>query len=311
MPLLWSIFFFLVLVIFIIENYIYKKKEIKKQCLKNFCIHDFYWFFLSLLFFLIFWYVVFKNEGSDIANTKITLFSTGYLLEILLSIDNVFVWFLIFQSFKIPISFQKKVLSYGIWGAVVFRSIMIFYGKIFFSKWHWLLCLFGFFFLLTSLKFIFFSNKTNLNKKNIKISWIYNICRVSKDINSEKFFMIINNKFFITPLFVSLITIELSDIAFSVDSIPAIFSITNDFFIVFSSNIFSILGLRSMYFFVSIIIEKNSIIKYGLSVVLIFIGLKMIFEHFFVIPAFITFFIILIIIIITFIINSVLNYKKY
>lgn len=311
MPLLWMIFFFLVLMIFTIDYYIYKKIKIKKSFLKHIFIHDFYWFFLSLLFFIIFWLIVFRNEGIEIANLKITLFSTGYLLEILLSIDNLCAWFFIFQYFKIPIHFQKKVLSYGIWSAVILRSIIIFFGKVFFYKWHWLLLLFGFLFLFTSLKFILFSKKNDSSKKSIRMSWIFNVFRVSKDVNSEKFFTIINNKFFITPLFLSLITIELSDIMFSVDSIPAIFSITDDFFIVFSSNIFSILGLRSMYFLIANIIEKNTIIEYGLSVILMFIGLKMIFENFFVIPASIIFLIISAIITITFIFNKILHYKNF
>lgn len=310
MPLLWSIFFFVVLMIFIIDHYIYKKRRIKEGFLKCFFVYDFYWIFLSLLFFLTFWYVVLQNEGIGIANLKITLFFSGYLLEILLSIDNVCIWFLVFRSFKIPICFQKKVLSYGIWSAVILRSIMIFIGKAFFSKWHWLLCVFGFIFLLTSLKCIFFSKKTNSDKKSIIISWISNNFRVSKDVNSEKFFTIINDKFFLTPLCLSLITIELSDIIFAVDSIPAIFSITDDFFIILSSNIFSVLGLRSMYFFVSMIIEKNTIIEYGLSVILMFIGLKMMLENFFFIPISITFLMILIIVVVIFIINRIVNVKK-
>ncbi|CAL4326230.1 TerC/Alx family metal homeostasis membrane protein [Buchnera aphidicola] len=314
-PLLWSIFFFLIVIIFAIDNYIYKDNKIQEKSLKHsfFCYS--YWFFLSLFFILFFWFVTYKNESSTVANKNVILFFTGYLLEVLLSIDNVFVWFLVFKSLKIPIIFQKKVLLYGIWSAVILRFVIIFYGQILFSKYHWILYFFAMFFLATSLKIIFFNSKNNSQndsqEKNIGMFWISNFFRVSQDVHDKKFFFVLNKKLFITPLLLSLIIIELSDIIFSIDSIPAIFSITDNFFIIVTSNIFAVLGLRSMYFFISTIVEKYPEIEYGLSGVLIFIALKILLEKFVVISTMITLLIILIIIMLTLIINKFLKFKKH
>lgn len=310
--LLWSIFFFFILIIFIIDHYIYNHKKIERKNLKHSYFYYFHWFFLSLFFSVIFWFLTYQNKGSTIANENIALFFTGYLLEILLSIDNVFGWFLIFKSLKIPKIFQRKILLYGVWGALILRSILIFYGEILFSKYNWFLYLFGIFFVFASAKVIFFKNEDSSKEKKNRMFFFYKIFRVSKEINSKKFFFIIKkNKLFITPLFLSLIVIELSDIVFAIDSIPAIFSITNNFFIILTSNIFSVLGLRSMYFFISIIIDKNPEIEYGLSFVLMFIGFKILFSKFFVISTFITLLTISIILIITFLINRILYFKKY
>ncbi|WP_261979699.1 TerC/Alx family metal homeostasis membrane protein [Buchnera aphidicola] len=310
MKLLWSIFFFLIVIIFIIDHYIYKKNKIQEKFLKKSFFYCFYWFFLSLFFVIIFWFITYKNQGPAIANENIIIFFTGYLLEILLSIDNVFVWFLIFKSLKIPKIFQRKVLLYGIWSAVILRASIIFYGQILFSKYHWILYFFGVFFLLTSLKMIFFNTKNSTKEKNIRMFWISNVFRVSHCIDNKKFFFISDKKLFITPLLLSLIMIELSDIIFSIDSIPAVFFITDNFFIILTSNIFAVLGLRSIYFLISVIIEKYPEIEYGLSGVLIFIAFKILLEKFFVISTFLTLLIILIILIIPCMIKRILYFRR-
>lgn len=273
-----------------------------------------YFFYYLLVFFcfiFMFWLVLYTDKGIKIANEKIISFLTSYLVEILLSIDNVLAWFFIFKTLKIPLMYQKKVLLYGLFGALILRVICVFFGSFLFSKWNWILYLFGVFFVLTSFKFIFFSNKESDSKeKSIKKTWIYKTFRVTENINSESFFLKIQKKIFITPLFISLILIELSDIIFSIDSIPAIFSITSDLFIILSSNFFAVLGLRSMYLFTANFIKNFPIITYSLSFILMFIGLKILFEKFFFISTFLTLITIILIFIFTFLINIIFNFKK-
>lgn len=302
-------FFFLILIILMFSKHIFKNIKKISFFLKN-CF--FSYFFLFLLFVFTFWFVLYSDKGIKVANEKIICFLTSYFLEILLSVDNVFAWFLIFKSFKIPLICQKKVLLYGFLGALILRSIFIFSGSFLFSKCNWILYLFGILFILTSFKFIFFSNIESDNKeKNTKKLWIYKIFRVAENISSEKFFLKVQKKIYITPLFISLILIELSDIVFSVDSIPASFSLTNDLFIVFSSNFFAVLGLRSMYLFTTNFLKVFPIMKYALSLVLMFIGFKILIEKFFPISIFLTLATILVIFIITFLINLIFNFKKY
>lgn len=272
----------------------------------------FYYIYAFLLFILIFWYFIYFHKGIQIANQNIICFLTGYLLEIFLSIDNVFVWFLIFKFFKIPLIYQKKVLLYGLWGALILRSIFSLFGFFLFVKWNWILYFFGIFFIYTSVKFILFPHEEFNNKEdNIKLLWIYKFFRVTKDVKNEKFFVKIEKKLFITPLFISLILIELSDIIFSLDSIPAIFSITHNFFIIFFANFFAVICLRSIYLFTSNFIKNFPLMKYSLPVILIFIGLKILTEKFFNISIFLTLSIILLILIITFLINIIFNYKNF
>ncbi|WP_367682126.1 TerC family protein [Buchnera aphidicola] len=248
----------------------------------------------------------------QIANENIICFLTSYLLEILLSIDNVFAWFLIFKFFKIPLIYQKKVLLYGLWGALIFRSIFSFFGFFLFIKWSWILYFFGIFFIYTSVKIIFCRHEELNNKEdNIKFLWIYKFFRVTRNIDNEKFFVKIEKKLFVTPLFISLILIEFSDIIFSVDSIPAIFSITHNFFIIFFANFFAAICLRSMYLFTSNLIKNFPLIQYALPTILVFLGFKILIEKFFSISIFLTLSVIITILIAAFLLNIIFNYKNF
>ncbi|WP_343154399.1 TerC family protein [Buchnera aphidicola] len=270
----------------------------------------FIYFFVFLLFISIFWCILYKISGIHIANKNVICFLTSYLLEIILSVDNIFVWFLIFKSLEIPNVYQKKVLFYGLIGALILRFLLSFFGYFVFLKWHWILYFFGVLFIFISLKIFFCSSNPKNEEKNIGLSWIYKTFRITNNSSCKNFFLKINNKIFCTPLFISLVLIELSDLIFSADSIPAVFSITHDLFIILSSNIFSVLGLRSMYFFISPIINKFPMIEYALSIILMFIGFKILFEKFIIISNFFTFSIILIILVATFIINVFFIKKK-
>ncbi len=212
-------------------------------------------------------------------------FITGYLIELSLSIDNIFVIAIIFASFKISQKYQHRVLFWGILGAIVFRGLMISFGVVIIKEFAWTTYLFGTFLIFTAAKMLFTKEEDDFQPKN---SFIYKtigkFIPITNEMNGERFFIKINKKNFATPLFVALIVIEVMDVLFAVDSVPAILAITSDPFLVFSSNIFAILGLRSMYFFLSNMLEKFQYLEYSLIAILSFVGLKMLLQNFIEIP---------------------------
>lgn len=206
---------------------------------------------------------------------------TGYLIELSLSIDNVFVIAVIFSSFAIPQKYQHEVLFWGILGAIVFRALMIFFGVALINKFDWIIYVFGVFLLYTAYKMLMHKDEGEFNpKKSFVFRNLKKIMPITSKMDGDKFFIRRMGIKAATPLFVALIVIELTDILFALDSIPAILAITADPFIVFSSNIFAILGLRSMYFLISNMLSKFRYINYSLVVILTFVGLKMLFGHY-------------------------------
>jgi len=213
-------------------------------------------------------------------------FITGYLIELSLSVDNIFVIAIIFASFKIPQKYQHRVLFWGILGAVVFRGLMIFFGVMLINKFAWTTYVFGVFLLFTAIKMLFSGKEEDFHPKD---SFIYKflgkVIPITSQMEHEKFFILTEKgKKAATPLFVALIVIEFMDVLFAVDSVPAILAITKDPFLVFSSNIFAILGLRSMYFFLANMLAKFSYLEYSLIAILSFVGLKMLLHEWFVVP---------------------------
>lgn len=210
---------------------------------------------------------------------------TGYLIELSLSIDNIFVIAVIFASFKIPQKYQHRVLFWGILGAIVFRGLMIYFGVLIINKFSWTTYLFGAFLLFTAIKMFFNSEEDDFEPKE---SFIYRalgkIMPLTSETDGEKFFIPTKKGKAATPLFVALIVIEVMDVLFAVDSVPAILAITSDPFLVFSSNIFAILGLRSMYFFLANMLEKFSYLEYSLIAILTFVGIKMLLVHHYKFP---------------------------
>lgn len=201
---------------------------------------------------------------------------TGYLIELSLSIDNIFIIAVIFASFKIPQKYQHRVLFWGILGAIVFRGLMIFFGVVLINKFSWMTYLFGAFLLFTAFKMFFKNEKEDFDPKHSLIYRIIGkIIPITTHTDKEHFFIKIDNVNHATPLFVALLVIEAMDVLFALDSVPAILAITSDPFIVFSSNIFAILGLRSMYFFLANMLEKFSYLEYSLIAILTFVGIKM------------------------------------
>lgn len=212
-------------------------------------------------------------------------FITGYLIELSLSIDNIFVIAVIFSSFKIPPQYQHRVLFWGILGAIVFRGLMIFFGVMLINKFSWMTYIFGAFLIFTAIKMLFKGEEEEFNPKK---SFIYRNLRklmpVTHHMENEHFFVKRRHIKAATPLFVALIVIEIMDVLFALDSVPAVLAITSDPFLVFSSNIFAILGLRSMYFFLANMLEKFSFLEYSLIAILTFVGIKMLIVHYYKLP---------------------------
>ena len=217
-------------------------------------------------------------------NNAVLKYITGYLIELSLSVDNIFVIAVIFASFKIPPMYQHRILFWGILGAIVFRAIMIFFGVALITRFEWIIYVFGVFLLYTAFKMLRGEEEEFNPKKSFVFRQIKKIYPITGSIQGDDFFVKRMGIKAATPLFVALIVIELTDILFALDSIPAILAITADPFIVFSSNIFAILGLRSMYFLISRMLAKFRYINYSLVVILAFVGIKMLASHYIHLP---------------------------
>ena len=229
------------------------------------------WINLALLFGAFLWY--------EYGSTRALEFFTGYIVEEALSVDNVFVFIIIFTYFAVPKDAQHKVLFWGVLSAIVFRAVFIVAGAAAVAAWHWILYLLGAFLIFTAIKLAVQDDAAVHPGKNPFIRLARKVLPVAADYHGSAFFVRRDGKLLMTPLLIVLLMIETTDIAFATDSIPAIFAITRDTFIIFTSNIFAVLGLRSLYFVVSGFLKEFRFLKYGLSVVLGFIGAKMLVEH--------------------------------
>lgn len=225
-----------------------------------------------------------ENPTGLTPNNAVLKYITGYLIELSLSVDNVFVIAVIFGSFKIPPLYQHRVLFWGILGAIIFRALMIFFGVALINKFEWIIYIFGIFLLYTAFNMLKGEDENFDPKNSFVFRQIKKIYPVTTQMNGHDFFIRRMGVKAATPLFVALVVIELTDILFALDSIPAILAITADPFIVFTSNILAILGLRSMYFLISRMLEKFRFINYSLVVILAFVGLKMLFSHYIELP---------------------------
>jgi tellurite resistance protein TerC len=239
---------------------------------------------IGLLFSFVI-YIIFKNGWVEnptnlLPSQAMIKYVTGYLIELSLSIDNIFVIAVIFSSFKVPPKYQHRVLFWGIMGAIVFRALMIFFGVALITKFDWITYVFGAFLIFTAIKLMFSNDDKVYNPRDsIVFKLVRKVIPITSTIENEKFFIRKRHLLVASPLFLVLIMIELTDVMFALDSIPAILAITTNPFIVFSSNILAILGLRSMYFFLSNMATKFHYIKYSLVAILSFVGVKLILVH--------------------------------
>jgi tellurite resistance protein TerC len=233
------------------------------------------WVALALAFNAILWWYLDGEAGREIANAKAAQFFTGYLIEKSLAVDNIFVFLMLFTYFSVPAKLLKRVLILGVIGAIVLRAAMILVGAWLIKEFHWVLYLFGVFLLVTGVKMLIFANANSDLEKNPILKWMRGHMNLTSDFDGEKFWVTRQNVRFYTPLFVVMILIGITDVVFAVDSIPAIFAITDDPFIVMTSNIFAILGLRAMYFLLADLKDRFHLLTYGLGVILVFVGTKM------------------------------------
>lgn len=284
---MWLGFLAFVVIMLFVDLFVFGGRKAHRVSTKEALFWSMLWFTLAIIFNVLLWWYLIQNFTVSIANEKALEFFTGYLIEKSLSFDNIFVFLIIFSYFSIPAKYQRRVLIYGVIGAIVMRLILILLGIWIVNQFHWILYIFGFFLLITGIKmFIFADDKPEL-EKNPLLHWMRNHLRITKELHGERFFIIQNQLFYVTPLFMVLILIEVSDLIFAVDSIPAIFAVTNDPFIVFTSNIFAILGLRALYFLLENMNKRFYLLKYGLAFILVFVGFKMLIAHWFKIPIFI------------------------
>ncbi|MDO6390763.1 TerC family protein [Pontibacter sp. BT731] len=255
------------------------------------------WISLALIFngLIYYWF----------GEAKAVEFLTGYLIEKSLSVDNIFVFVLVFGYFQIPPIYQHKILFWGILGALVMRVIFIFAGVALIEKFHWTIYIFGAFLIYTGYK-MFTEKGTQIDPENNPvIKFFRRMMPVTNQLHGDKFFVKVDGKRFATPLFLVLILIETTDLIFAVDSIPAILSITQDQFIVYTSNVFAILGLRSLYFALAHVVDRFVYLSYGLAVILAFVGTKMLLIDIFKIPTFISLLVIAVILIFSIVLSFV------
>ena len=285
---MWSGFLVIVLIMLAIDLFVVGGSKQHRVTLKEAATWSGIWVSVSFLFAGALWWYLDGTAGRELANQKALEYITGYLIEKSLAIDNVFVWLILFSFFAVPLELQKRVLILGVLGAIVMRTVMIFAGVWLITQFHWLLYVFGAFLLATGIKMWWFADATPDLANNPVIKWIRRHMKVSDELHGERFFIMKEEAGklvrYATPLFLVLLLVEITDLIFAVDSIPAIFAITTDPFIVLTSNIFAILGLRAMYFLLADMADRFSLLKYGLAIVLMFIGVKMLLIDLFKIP---------------------------
>jgi tellurite resistance protein TerC len=272
---MWGAFIAFVLVMLALDLFVFGGRKAHKVSVREAAAWSLVWVSLALLFNAGLWWYLNGTAGQEIADRKALEFLTGYLIEKSLSVDNVFIFLLIFSSFHISAEYQRRVLVYGVLGAIVMRAVMILAGAWLVREFSWVLYFFGFFLVVTGVRMLVMAEKEPDLNKNPVLKFARRHLRISEGDHGEKFTVMKGGVRFFTPLFLVLILIEVSDLVFAVDSIPAIFAITTDPFIVFTSNIFAIMGLRALYFLLADVADRFHLLKYGLAMVLAFIGAKM------------------------------------
>ena len=272
---LWIFFVAAVVAALFVDFVVLKKQGAHEVGVREALNWTIVWVLASFAFNGLFWWAVAQDHGSAVANARSMEFLTGYLIEKSLAVDNIFVFLLIFSYFAVPPEFQKRVLMIGIVGAIVLRTVMILLGSWLVTEFHWVLYLFGAFLLATGIKMWWAAGQEPDLESNPALRLLRRVLPVSRQFDGENFFTVENGRKIATPLLLVIALVGLTDVIFAVDSIPAIFAITTDPFIVLTSNVFAILGLRAMYFLLAAVAARFHLLSYGLAVVLVFIGTKM------------------------------------
>ncbi len=281
---MWTGFAVFVVVAIAIDLLVMEKQGAHKVTMKEAAGWSVIWFSLAFVFVGWLWWYLDGSQGREIANTVSMQFITGYLVEKSLSIDNIFVFLMIFSYFAVPAEYQKRALVVGIIAAIVLRAILILVGAWLLASFHWILYVFGAFLVITGVKMWLAAGKEPEVDQNPVLQFLRKRMNLSKEFDGEKLVTWINGVKYYTPMFVVLVMIGTTDVIFAVDSIPAIFAITSDPFIVLTANVFAILGLRALYFLLADLADRFHLLAYGLALVLVFIGTKMLLLDVYKIP---------------------------
>ncbi|MEE4213962.1 MAG: TerC/Alx family metal homeostasis membrane protein [Bacteroidales bacterium] len=280
--LVWIIFIAAILIFMVIDLGIFNRQA-HVISMKEATAWTITWICIALSFSGIVYLLYKNNLVSNIDDlsprSAVIKYITGYLIELSLSIDNIFVIAVIFTTFNIPMKYQHRVLFWGILGAIVFRLLMILFGVMLIHRIDWIIYVFGAFLLFTGINMYLKRNRESDFRRSPIYRFVNRIFPVTSGLKGQRFFIRYKGKIILTPLMVALMVIEATDVLFAVDSVPAILAITSDPFLVFSSNILAILGLRSLYFFLSNMLDRFRNLKYSLIVILLYVGIKMILSH--------------------------------
>ncbi|SCK22174.1 TerC family protein [Vogesella sp. LIG4] len=277
-PFFYTVFFIAVLLMIAVDMLALKKTGAHKVSAREAAGWSLVWVSVASAFGGWLWWVLAHDpaHGVAVANQKTLEFFTGYVIEKSLAVDNIFVFLMIFGFFKVPVEHQRRVLLYGVFGAIVLRTLMVFLGAALVQQFGWILYVFGAFLLFTGLKMLLPEKEEQQDlTDNALLKFLRRHIRMTDKLHGEAFFVLQNGLRHATPLFLVLVMVELSDVVFAVDSIPAIFAVTVDPFIVLTSNIFAILGLRAMFFLLAGVADRFHLLRYGLAIVLAFIGMKL------------------------------------
>ena len=281
---MWAGFIVFVLVMLALDLFVFGGNKAHRVGVKEAATWSAAWFGLAMVFNAGLWWYLNGTAGPEVANIKAMEFFSGYLIEKTLSVDNVFVFLLIFTAFQVPAQYQRRVLIYGVLGAIIMRAVMILAGAWVVSEFSWVLYVFGAFLLITGIRMLVAADAEPDVANNPVLKFARRHLRVAEGDHGERFIVVKDGVRYVTPLFLVLILIEVTDLVFAVDSIPAIFAITTDPFIVFTSNLFAILGLRALYFLLVDVADRFHLLKYGLAMVLTFIGVKMLIMPWYHVP---------------------------
>ncbi|WP_133128985.1 TerC/Alx family metal homeostasis membrane protein [Legionella nagasakiensis] len=285
---LWLVFFIIISIVLTIDLFLFGGRKQHQVSLKSSFIWSGVWIGLSLLFNAFLWLYLAQSHTISFANKKALEFFTAYLIEKSLSMDNIFIFVMIFHYFSIPLNFQRRLLLYGVLGAITSRLLLILAGIWLINHFDWIFYLFGLLLIYSSIRIFSFQDGERSMSDNLILRGLRQVLPLTDSISDQQFWVKEKGRYYFTPLFVVLVFIEISDLMFAVDSIPAVFGVTNDPFIAFTSNAFAILGLRAMYFILANIQNQFYFLKYGLAFILCFIGMKMLLHDVVEIPVLVT-----------------------
>ncbi|MBI2407276.1 MAG: TerC family protein [Gemmatimonadetes bacterium] len=283
-PLLYFGFSALVVLLLAVDFVLLRAQGSHKVSVKEAALWSVVWVLAAAAFGGWFWWHLNGQYGPEVANLKTLQYATGYVIEKGLAIENVFVWITIFTYFSIPAELQKRVLLWGVVGAIALRAGLIYLGAVLIHQFTWIFYVFGLFLVFTGIKMFVVTGKESDLGTNPLLRWLRGHVPISHDLHGEKFSILENGKRVFTPLALVLMLVEVSDVVFAVDSIPAIFAVTSDPFVVFTANTFAILGLRAMYFMLADMADRFHLLGYGLAVIVTLVGVKMLVMDFYKVP---------------------------